>query len=400
MKRIKSLDSLFQKLGWMFFILFIYILGMNIPLPIARVTKSYRHLLETTSVGIMSSVSGGNLSQLTLFTVGLTPFMIAMLVIQLLVMSRLFGFDTLSRRQINMVQQWCILFFTILESAVLIMGYKLAPNLTQSLELVTILTAGSLFVVWLGNMNQQFGIGGTITLILVNILSGTMPNLSRSVRYMWRLPFGHLLILALIVGGLALAFFWIAFRFVYYPAKLINIDLASSVKPITYPIGFNTGAMMTYMIGMALFMMPVMLSRMLPHPGILANRLFQVVFAAVVSLSLFYLFAFMQMPPKGNARSLRDSNNYLLNVRPGKPTQHYLAKRLLLFTTFGAVLNTIQLVFGMFGGMYLGKLSGLATIPMTIVMLVMFMGGLCDQLLALTFPYQYDKYIAKEGKIK
>lgn len=400
LKYFKTLDALFRRLAWMTFILFVYILGSAIPIPIAKITKSYQHLIDTTPITIMSSMSGGNMNQLTLFTVGLTPMMIAMLVVQLLVMSGWLGLDTLSHRQINILQQWIILIFAIIQSSFITLAYKITRTPYEAIAVITMLTAGSMFIVWLGNMNQLVGVGGTVTLILVNILSATMPRLLMSVKYMWSLPNGHYIIFALILVGLLLAMFWIAFRFVYFPAQLIKTDLNSSVPPITYPIGFNTGAMMTYMIGMALFMLPVMLSHMLAHPGILANRVFQVTFAAIVSMTLFYLFSFMQLSPKDNARSLRNNNDYLLNIRPGKPTQRYLAKRLFLFTTFGAVLNTIQLVFGMFGGMYLGKMSGIALVPMNIVMLVMFMGGLSDQLQALTFQYQYDKFIAKEGKIK
>ena len=88
-----QVKNLINRVGMMLFILAVYILGCTVPVPLARVSATFRHVLAHTSVGIMSFMSGGNFQRLSLFMVGLNPLMIAMLIIQLLTMLRLFYFS-------------------------------------------------------------------------------------------------------------------------------------------------------------------------------------------------------------------------------------------------------------------------------------------------------------------
>lgn len=80
-----------------------------------------------------------------------------------------------------------------------------------------------------------------------------------------------------------------------------------------------------------------------------------------------------------------------------------LVNRQKIFTTssnsrifFGALLNTIQLSFGLLGSRILGNFAGLAILPMNIIMIVMFMQGIKDQLLMLLFPLRYARLIKDE----
>lgn len=154
---------------------------------------------------------------------------------------------------------------------------------------------------------------------------------------------------------------------------------------------------MTYMIGMALLMFPTMIGSLLGRNSIFANVYFDAIISGLLAFGLFYFFAFMQFNPKEQAKQLRNSNNYVLGIRPGKPTQEYLKQKLLRVSFWGALLNAIQLTLGLLGNQLLGKFAGFAVIPMNIVMLVMFMTGIKDQLLTLLFPSRYEKLMKKEG---
>ena len=89
-------------------------------------------------------------------------------------------------------------------------------------------------------------------------------------------------------------------------------------------------------------------------------------------------------------------NNYILGVRPGEPTRKYLRQILLHVSFLGALLNAIQLSFGLLGGQVLGNFAGLAIIPMNMIMIVMFMQGIKDQILVLLFPLKYEKLMKEE----
>lgn len=396
MLRTSHLKNLYRRVGFTLFILFIYLLGCNIPLPFARTTKQFIHLMHSTSNSMMAFMSGANFQRLSLFMVGLGPLMIAMVFIQLLMMTRLFDFDTLSTSQVAIAQQWITLVLSIIQSIFITIGFHLTTSIYQAIAVTIILTTGAMFVTWLGFMNMKFGIGGTIVIILVNIISGSITMVRKASLQLLKLPNGYLWLIALISFSLALMVFWIAFNKTYYPLKVINISLSSKDKPILIPIGLNMGAMMTYMIGMALLMLPTMLGSILGPKSIFANPRFDAVLSGILTFCLFYFFSFLMFSPRDQARNFRNSNSYIPGIRPGEPTRRYLSRLMWPLCFPGAVLNTIQLVFGLLGPTFMGKLSGIAVIPMNMVMLVMIIGGMRDTILILLYPQKYSKVAKQE----
>lgn len=379
------------------FILLVYMLGSSIPLPFAQATRQYHQLLNDTPITIISFMSGANLMKLSLFMIGLNPLMIAMLIIQLFTMVKIWGFDTLSINQTMKIQQWVTLLLTLVQAVVMTITLHLARNKYEMLAIIIILTAGSSLVVWLGFMNMHFGIGGTITIILFNIITMSIPTVKNAIHSLMQLPYPSLWLIGLILVSLGMLFFWNAFGHAYYPLKVINTSLSSRDDPVIIPIGLNLGAMMTYMIGMALLMMPTMLGSLLGPKSIFANYYFDATISGILAFMLFYFFTFIQFDPKERAKQLRNHNNYIPNVRPGKPTQKYIRNKLLLLGLPGALLNAIQLVFGLLGTHLLGRYAGFAIIPMYSVMIVMFMTGIKDTILTLLYPAKYERLTRKEA---
>ncbi|WP_225209060.1 accessory Sec system protein translocase subunit SecY2 [Limosilactobacillus walteri] len=391
------MKNLLKKLGTTLFILLIYMLGSSIPIPLAQTSQEFRQVLMDSPIGIMSFMSGGNLQHLSLFMIGLTPLMIAMMFVQLLTMMRLFYFDTLSTQQMMKIQQWCSLLFAVIQSLAITLGMHITTNSFKSIMVILMLTAGSMFVIWLGNMNMSFGIGGTITLIMFNIISGSTPNLIRAIKSLGQQPGGILWIGGTILTSFLILIFWIAFNRAYYPIKMINTMMSSKDKPLILPIGLNNGAMMTYMIGMSILMLPTLLVNRFGTRSFLVNPYFNVIVSGLLAFILFYFFTFVQFDPKQQAKTMLRSNNYILGIRPGEPTRKYLRQKLIMVSFPGALLNAIQLSFGLLGNQVLGGFAGLAIVPMNIIMIVMFMQGIKDQLLMLIFPLKYEQLLKEES---
>lgn len=388
-------SNLLKRVGMTLLILIIYMLGCTIPVPLTRISSIYREVLTNSSVGIMSFMSGSNLQRLSLFMVGLNPLMIAMMIVQLLMMLRLFYFDTLSTNQVMRFQQWLTLILAIIQSLAVTLGLHITKTLLDSLAVTLMLTAGSLFVVWLGNINMKFGIGGTITIILFNIISGSFPSLIRSVKLLSQQRYGIIMVVLAGIVGCIILVFWIAFNRAYYPIKIVNTMMSSHDKPIILPLGLNMGAMMTYMVGMSLLMVPTLLINVLGPRSIWANPYFNMAVSGGLAFILFYFFTFVQFDPKEQAKTMLHNNNYIIGIRPGEPTKKYLQQVVLHVSFIGALLNAIQLSFGLLGSQILGKFAGLAIIPMNMIMIVMFMQGIKDQLLMLLFPLKYT-YLMKD----
>ena len=389
-------SNLLNRVGITLLILIIYMLGCTIPVPLARISSIYREVLANSSVGIMSFMSGSNLQRLSLFMVGLNPLMIAMMIVQLLMMLRLFYFDTLSTNQVMRFQQWLTLILAVTQSLAVTLGLHITKTLLDSLAVTLMLTAGSLFVVWLGNMNMKFGVGGTITIVLFNIISGSFPSLIRSVKLLSQQRYGIIIVVLAGIVGCIILVFWIAFNRAYYPIKIVNTMMSSHDKPIIIPLGLNMGAMMTYMVGMSLLMVPTLLINVLGPRSIWANPYFNLAVSGGLAFVLFYFFTFVQFDPKEQAKTMLHNNNYIIGIRPGEPTKKYLQQVVLHVSFIGAVLNAIQLSFGLLGSQAFGKFAGLAIIPMNMIMIVMFMQGIKDQLLMLLFPLKYAHLMKDE----
>lgn len=394
----ENLRTLCSRMLWLLVIMFIYCLGNAIPLPFVEVTKSFNHVINHSPMGLLTLMGGSNYMQITLFSVGINPMMISMILIQVFSMTGALGFDALSPRQVDFFQQLMTLIFAAIQSTTVIWGMHLIPHheILKIIAAVLIMSTGAMLVSWLGSMNSVKGIGGMMMLFLINITVGMLPRLSTAVHLIMKSNHPYLYLGGLLILALLLVYFWIAFSYAYYPLRLININFPSYDKPLTLPIGLNTGAMMMYMMGMSIIMLPMMIGQIF-HIGWLNGAAFNVTFATIIGFLMFYLFSFMQFNPKDKAKMLRNQNNYILGLRPGRPTQKFLTKCLVWASLPGAIINTFQMVFGIVGIRYLGKVGAIASIPMVSVMVVMFMFGIKDSILTLLIPYEYEKIIKKEG---
>lgn len=393
-----QLKNFAHRVYWLLFIMFVYCLGNAIPLPFVEVTRHFTHIMNSSPLGLISLMGDSNFNQITLFSIGINPMMIAMIVMQVLTMSGFMGFDALSSKQQQFFQQLMTLILAVIQSAGVVWGLRLIPHsrMDQTIMAILILTTGAMMVTWLGTMNMVKGIGGTVTLILINISVGMLPRLKRAIHIIYGMSHPYLMLAGLMILALGLVYFWIAFSYAYYPMTLIDVMLPSYSKPLTMPIAMNAGAMMMYMMGMALITLPMMVGQIY-HIKFLQNPYINMTIASVIAFSLFYFFTYMQFSPKSQAKVLRNTNNYILGVRPGLPTQKYINKRLFWVSLPGAILNTFQLAFGLIGVQVFGNFDTIAFIPMTAVMIVLFMFGIKDIILTLLIPYRYERLMKKEG---
>ena len=236
MRKTSQLSNLRRRVAVTLLTLLVYMLGSSIPVPFARFTKSFHHLLNNTPLSVVSFMSGANFQKLSLFMIGLNPLMIAMLIMQLLMMMKLFSLDSLSMRQMMVVQQFVTLILTLIQAVTLVIGLHLTSDILQAIAVIIILTAGSLFVVWMGYMNMEFGIGGTITIVLFNMVTMSLPNLKKAVQGITTLGHPAFWIVALILVGILAIVFWNAFGHAYYPVKTINTSMQAVPNRLLYQL--------------------------------------------------------------------------------------------------------------------------------------------------------------------
>lgn len=396
MRHSAAAKKIRHRVYWAALFAALYLLGMQIPLPFAAATKAFLKQASHNQ-NLLLAFTGANYSHLTLFMLGLNPMMLAMFLVQGIGQYRFFGLSGLSTRQLLVVQQIVILLATVVQAIGFTLSFNLRQNFQENAVITLLLTSGSLLTVWMGQMNAKRGIGGALLFILLNVLSNTIGLLIKAIKQLLRLQWNYLYIVLLIAGFILLISFWSELMKAYQPLELIDTNKQSQSKPTIYPLGVNMGAPMLIMLGMVIVTLPSFLASLVPAwQAALLNSSFNLVYVLIVTPLLFYFFSFINVSPLNKAREFRALNLYFIGVHPGKPTQTYLRKKIWLVGFWGAISNTLSVLCIEFLPSMLGKLAGLATLPQTTLMLVLFIFSVSEQVELITMPRKYEKVMDKE----
>ena len=166
-----------------FFIMIVIRLGSLIPVPgldTVRVAEYFKNAIGDS--GFLNSITGGSFSQMTIFALGVTPYITSSIIIQLLTIA-IPALEELSkdgddgRKKLNTITRYTTILLALVESIGLTIGFKRGGYLTVDgilgyLLIIFTLTAGSTFVMWLGEKITVYGVGNGISIILlINIVS-------------------------------------------------------------------------------------------------------------------------------------------------------------------------------------------------------------------------------------
>ena len=163
--------------------------------------------MHESSVSALAVMSGANLPKLSLFTIGFTPFMVAMMAIQLVLLTKLPYLRELSQRQIPLLQNVLTMLIAVFEAHLLVGSARLVDGSLANITAIAALTAGAMLVTWLGNLNGSLGIGGMIVLIISNMMQSVASQAGKLIHQLavnWQ---GWLLIAGVALLSLGLIWF-------------------------------------------------------------------------------------------------------------------------------------------------------------------------------------------------
>ena len=324
----------------------------------------------------VSLFSGGNLSHGTLFGLGVAPYITASIIFQLLttVVPQLEAMSKEGETGRRKIQEWTR-YATVPLAAVQSTFWlkSLYPDLVQStwqgplfwLTGVTALTAGCIFLMWIGEQIDEYGLGQGVSLI---IMAGIVCRMPDAIRLLYsELSFGGGGAAGDIGAGKLLVLVGL---FIFVVATAILITQAQRRIPILQnkhtrgrkvyggqkqylPLKVNIGGVMPVIFAQSIMLFPGVILGWLA--GLLANdtgplgksvfflnsQFNQGQFLYVVTeLAMIYFFAFfwttVQFKPKEIANNLRDYGSFILGLRPGKRTADYLEKVMMRMTYVGA----------------------------------------------------------------
>ena len=259
MKKIYS--SIAVKKGLItLFLLFIYVLGSRITLPFVDLNS--RDFLggSTAYLAFSTALLGGNLRSLSLFSIGLSPWMSSMILWQLLSFSKKLNISSVAVEVQDRRKMYLTLVVALIQS--LALSLNLPIQRLYSSVLVTVLNtllliAGAFFLVWLSDLNAQLGVGGSVVILLSSIVLN-IPQDILSTFQLIQISMVVMLLIALI--SIVLTYMMVLMYRARYRIPVHKIGLRSRFKRYSYfEIMLNPAGGMPFMYVMSFLSLPTYL---------------------------------------------------------------------------------------------------------------------------------------------
>lgn len=363
MKKI-SQSIITKRVLWTLFFLFIYCLGNQLVLPFVDLKNANIFGGAIGSLAFSSTMMGGNLRSMSLFSVGLSPWMSAMILWQMFSFSKKMGLKNLPIEIQDRRRMYLALGIAIVQSLAVSLNLPIVSGVNASLAIfmnTILLIAGTFFLVWLSDLNSLFGIGGSIVILMASMMANLPYQIMDSIE---KLGIGWNVLLPLILFSLVFLYVSGVVQRARYRISINKINIHNRFKQYSYlDIMLNPAGGMPFMYAMSLVSIPQYVFMLIQfiHPenkwtsgAIKALTVGQPLWLVVYLVMLFVLglaFAFVNVSGEQISERMRKSGEYIYGVYPGQETSAYI--------------NHLVLRLGFIGALYMLFMAGA---PMLIIL--------------------------------
>jgi preprotein translocase subunit SecY len=373
---IFRIPDLRKRVLFMLGILAIYRLGAFIPTPGVD-TKMLERMFDAqggSALGLMNLFGGGNLRRMTVFALGIMPYITASIIFQLLTvvyepLARIQKEGELGRRKITQWTRYMTILLGMVQSIGIAFmltrgGMVLHPGMAFNLMTVLTLTTGTAFIMWLGEQITDRGIGnGMSLLIFAGIIAGLPRGVMDLVQKVQTNQWGSFTIVAIIF---LVAFMFAVVAFIVYVERSERRIPIQSARRIVgrrmmggqsshLPLKVNSGGVMPVIFAASILSAPLMLSQAefvqnskFLQPIVQALQPGYPWYEALYILAIIffaYFYVSIIMKPDDIADNFRKSGSFIPGIRPGKRTSDFINDILTRITLVGALyLIIISLV--------------------------------------------------------
>ena len=363
MKKI-SQSIITKRVLWTLFFLFIYCLGNQLVLPFVDLKNANIFGGAIGSLAFSSAMMGGNLRSMSLFSVGLSPWMSAMILWQMFSFSKKMGLKNLPIEIQDRRRMYLALGIAIVQSLAVSLNLPIVSGVNASLAIfmnTILLIAGTFFLVWLSDLNSLFGIGGSIVILMASMMANLPYQIMDSIE---KLGIGWNVLLPLILFSLIFLYVSGVVQRARYRISINKINIHNRFKQYSYlDIMLNPAGGMPFMYAMSLVSIPQYVFMLIQfiHPeskwtsgAIKSLTVGQPLWLVVYLIMLFVLglaFAFVNVSGEQISERMRKSGEYIYGVYPGQETSAYI--------------NHLVLRLGFIGALYMLFMAGA---PMLIIL--------------------------------
>lgn len=386
-----------KKILFTIFIIFVFRLGTTITVPSIN-ARNLDQLRDLPFLNMLNLVSGNALKNFSVFSMGVSPYITASIIVQLLQMDIYPKFvewgkqGEVGRRKLNQATRYISVVFAFIQSIGITysfdrlssVGIVKSPSPSTFLLIGAIMTAGSVIVTWLGDQITDKGFGNGVSMIIFAGIISSIPDSLTSIYEDFfvnvrssQLTQSYIIVGLLVLAVLGIIFFTTFVQQAEYKIPIQYTKLAQGAPTSSYlPLKVNPAGVIPVIFASSITTIPSTIipffenGRDIPWLVKLQEILnFQsptgmLIYAVLIVLFSFF-YTFVQVNPEKTAENLQKNGSYIPSVRPGRETEQYMSSLLKKLATVGSVFLAFisltpivaQQIFELSSGIALGGTS-------------------------------------------
>ncbi len=367
-QNIPKIPELKRRIFITLLLLAVYRLGVHVPTPgiDAAALTAFFAQAKGTLFSFIDMFSGGAFERLSVFALGIMPYISSSIILQLLTvvvphLERLSKEGEAGRKKITQYTRYGTVLLSLIQGFGISVGLErmtgpggelvaMDPGWSFRLMTMITLTAGTAFIMWLGEQITERGIGNGISLIIFAGIVARLPTaISNSVRLMRTGEMGILVILFLIILMVAVVG---AIIYVERGQRRIPVQYAKRIvgrrmyggQSTHLPLKVNTAGVIPPIFASSIIMFPATITNFLEHPWMKAiaahlapgSLIYELIYVGCIFF-FCYFYTAVTFNPTDVADNMRKYGGYIPGIRPGKKTAEFVDRVLTRITFSGAI---------------------------------------------------------------
>ncbi|OEH93208.1 preprotein translocase subunit SecY [Bacillus solimangrovi] len=368
-----------RKIVFTLLMLIVFRLGSFIPVP--NVNVDVINFEDQNNVfGLVNTFAGGALQRFSIFAMGIMPYITASIIIQLLQMDVVPKFaewakqGEVGRRKLTQFTRYGTIVLGFIQAIGMSIGFNtifpgliLNPGISTYLFIALVLTAGTAFLLWLGEQITAKGVGNGISILIFAGIVAAIPNGVNQIyaqqfedageQLFIRIVIVALLLIAMLAVVVGVIFIQQALRKIpiQYAKRLVGRSPVGG-QSTHLPIKVNAAGVIPVIFAISFLITPPTIAGFFGNnevtQWIQANFNYTAPFGMAVYVVLIiafsYFYTFVQVNPEQMAENLKKQGGYIPGIRPGKNTEKYLTKVLYRLTFVGSIFLAVIAVLPVF----------------------------------------------------
>lgn len=354
-KNAMRIPDLRKKILFTFGLLIVYRLGAYVPVP--GIDASIVNLGEGGVLGLMNLFTGGALSNMSIFALNVGPYITASIVLQLLAMVipalEEMSKDPEGQKKVAQYTRYSAVALAVIQAAALMVwlvsiGAVANPGFLTGLTIIVSMTAGAMFLIWLGDKITEVGIGNGISLLIVAGILSRLPasliNMVGSISQGLISPLQTIFILVFAILIVAVVVYITEGQRripVQYPKKIVGRKVYGGQS--TYiPLRVNQAGVLPIIFASSMLGFPITLARFIPALSGITDffdkywGVYALIYGLLVVL-FTYFYSAVSFNTKDITENIKKYGGFIPGYRPGQPTAQFLDRVLGRVTFFGSI---------------------------------------------------------------